>query len=110
LGIGDQGYNGLAISIGKLALYTVAGGVSPYETLPVVLDMGTDRAALRDAPAYLGVRRPRARGEEHLSLVRRFVEAVRERWPRAIIQWEDFGKETAFGVLDTFRDVVPSFN
>ncbi|MBX3262372.1 MAG: NAD-dependent malic enzyme [Labilithrix sp.] len=109
LGIGDQGYNGLAISIGKLALYTL-GGVSPLRTVPVVLDVGTDRAAILDDPSYLGVRRKRLRGEAHLELVRQFVLAVRERWPRAVVQWEDFGKETAFDVLDAFRDVVPSFN
>lgn len=110
LGIGDQGYNGLAIAIGKLALYTLAGGVSPLQTLPVVLDVGTDREALLHDPMYLGVRQKRLRGEAHLEVVRKFVLAVRERWPNAIVQWEDFGKETAFDVLDAFRDVVPSFN
>jgi malate dehydrogenase (oxaloacetate-decarboxylating) len=110
LGIGDQGYNGLAIPIGKLSLYVVGGGVSPFQTLPVVLDVGTDRAALRDDPSYLGVRGKRVVGAEYLAFVRKFVDAVRERWPRAIIQWEDFGKETAFDVLDAFRDVIPSFN
>ncbi|SVC67273.1 uncharacterized protein METZ01_LOCUS320127, partial [marine metagenome] len=34
LGIGDQGYGGLAISIGKLALYTVGGGISPFHSMP----------------------------------------------------------------------------
>jgi malate dehydrogenase (oxaloacetate-decarboxylating) len=109
LGIGDQGYNGLAIPIGKLALYTL-GGVSPFCTLPVVLDVGTDRASLHEDPMYLGVKQKRLRGEAHLAFVRKFVDAVRERWPKAIIQWEDFGKETAFDVLDAFRDLVPSFN
>ena len=109
LGIGDQGWNGLGIAVGKLALYTV-GGVSPFETLPVVLDVGTDKPGLADEPGYLGVRRPRLRGEAYLAFVRRFVDAVRARWPRAIVQWEDFGKESAFDVLDAFRDVVPSFN
>ena len=110
LGIGDQGYNGLAISIGKLALYTLGGGVTPFETLPVVLDVGTDRGSLLEDRAYLGVRQKRLRGNAHLELVRKFVLAVRERWPRAVVQWEDFGKETAFDVLDAFREVVPSFN
>lgn len=110
LGIGDQGYNGLAISIGKLALYTVGGGVSPFRTVPVVLDVGTDRAALLDNPNYLGIRQKRLRGEAHLEFVRKFVLAVRERWPKAIVQWEDFGKETAFDVLDAFCDVIASFN
>ncbi len=110
LGIGDQGYNGLGISIGKLSLYTAAGAVSPFQTLPVVLDMGTDQKRLLEDPMYLGVRRKRVRGDEYLGRVRSFVDAVRKRWPRAIVQWEDFGKESAFEVLEAFRDVVPSFN
>jgi malate dehydrogenase (oxaloacetate-decarboxylating) len=110
LGIGDQGWNGLGISIGKLALYTIAGGVSPFRTVPVVLDVGTDRKALHDDPAYLGVKKPRLRGAEHLAFVRRFAEAVRNKWPHAIVQWEDFAKDQAFAVLDAFRDVIPSFN
>jgi len=110
LGIGDQGWNGLAIAVGKLALYTVAGGVSPFDTLPVVLDVGTDREQLLSSSTYLGVRRTRARGDEYISFVRRTVDALKKRWPNAIVQWEDFGKDTAFEVLDAFRDVVPSFN
>lgn len=109
LGIGDQGWNGLGIAIGKLALYTV-GGVSPFATLPVVLDVGTDKPGLVEDPAYLGVKKPRLRGEPYLAFVRQFVDAVRARWPRAIVQWEDFGKESAFDVLDAFREVLPSFN
>ena len=35
---------------------------------------------------------------------------LHQRWPRAIIQWEDLSKDAAFTVLDAFRDVVPSFN
>lgn len=110
LGIGDQGWNGLAISIGKLALYTIAGGVSPFRTVPVVLDVGTDRAPLSGSATYLGCRRPRLRGEEHLAFVRKFVDAVKERWPNAVVQWEDFAKDQAFDVLSEFRDELPSFN
>jgi malate dehydrogenase (oxaloacetate-decarboxylating) len=110
LGIGDQGYGGLAIPIGKLALYTVAGGVSPYHTMPVALDVGTDRTDLVADPAYLGVRQRRMVGESYLEFVDQFVAAVRARWPFALIQWEDLSKETAFTVLERFRDVVPSFN
>ena len=54
LGIGDQGYGGLAIPIGKLALYTVGGGVSPFHTMPVALDVGTERLDLINDPYYLG--------------------------------------------------------
>ncbi|MDV6375953.1 NAD-dependent malic enzyme [Deinococcus arenicola] len=110
LGIGDQGFGGMAISIGKLSLYTVAGGVGPDKTLPVELDVGTGRADLREDPSYLGVKHDRLKGEEYLRFVDRFVEATLERFPKAIIQWEDFSKDTAFMVLDRYRRVVPSFN
>lgn len=110
LGIGDQGYGGLGIPIGKLALYTVGGGVSPYQTLPVVLDVGTDRLDLIDDPLYLGVRQRRLRGDDYLRLLDAFVAGVKKRWPKAVIQWEDLSKDTAFGVLERYRDEVPSFN
>jgi malate dehydrogenase (oxaloacetate-decarboxylating) len=110
LGIGDQGWNGLGISIGKLALYTIGGGVSPFRTVPVVLDVGTDRAPLSGSATYLGCKHGRLRGEEHLAFVRKFVHAVKAKWPNAIVQWEDFAKDQAFDVLDAFRDELPSFN
>ncbi len=110
LGIGDQGYGGLAISIGKLALYTAGGGVAPVHTMPVVLDVGTERLDLRADPLYLGVREKRIRGDEYLAFLDHFVDAVKERWPRAVIQWEDLAKDTAFNVLERYRRVTPSFN
>jgi malate dehydrogenase (oxaloacetate-decarboxylating) len=110
LGIGDQGYGGLAIPIGKLALYTAAGGVSPYHTMPVSLDVGTDRQDLLDDPFYLGVRMRRLRGDAYLEFIDRFTDAIKRRWPRAIIQWEDLAKDTAFTVLERFRQITPSFN
>ena len=110
LGIGDQGYGGLAIPIGKLALYTVAGGVSPFHTMPVALDVGTDRIDLINDPRYLGVRQRRLRGADYDDFVDRFVTAIKHRWPKAVIQWEDLSKTAAFEVLERYRDVTPSFN
>jgi malate dehydrogenase (oxaloacetate-decarboxylating) len=110
LGIGDQGYGGIAIAIGKLALYTVAAGVSPYRTLPVGLDVGTDRKDLVTTPSYLGVRRPRLKGEAYLAFMDKVVDALHTRWPHAILQWEDLSKDTAFAVLERYRDKLPSFN
>ncbi len=110
LGIGDQGYGGLAISIGKLALYTVGGGVSPFHTMPVKLDVGTDRLDLINDEFYLGVRQRRIRGKGYLEFIDKFVDAITTRWPKAIIQWEDLSKEVAFTVLDRYRDKVASFN
>jgi len=110
LGIGDQGWGGLAISIGKLALYTAAGGVSPYRSLPIGLDVGTDRGDLLESPSYLGVPQKRLRGAAYLAFMDKFVDAVRGRWPNAVLQWEDLSKDTAFEVLDRYRKKLPSFN
>lgn len=110
LGIGDQGHGGLAICIGKLALYTAGCGVSPFHTMPVNLDVGTDRHDLLQDPAYLGIHKPRLRGDEYYALVDKFVDAVQKRWPKAVIQWEDFAKNVAFEVLERYKDKVPCFN
>jgi malate dehydrogenase (oxaloacetate-decarboxylating) len=110
LGIGDQGYGGLAIPIGKLALYTAGGGVSPYRSLPVGLDVGTERADLREDPAYLGEPARRLKGAEYLAFMDKFVDAVKLRYPRAILQWEDLSKDTAFTVLARYRKRIASFN
>lgn len=110
LGIGDQGWGGLAIAIGKLALYTVAGGVSPYRTIPVGLDVGTDRKELLDSPAYLGAKQQRLKGDAYFAFLDSFVDAVAKRWPRAVVQWEDLSKDTAFAVLERYRKRIPSFN
>ena len=110
LGIGDQGYGGLAIAIGKLALYTIGGGVNPFHTMPVKLDVGTDRQELLNDEFYLGVRQRRLRGENYLSFLDKFVKAIHDRWPRAVIQCEDLAKDVAFTVLERYRKQLPSFN
>jgi malate dehydrogenase (oxaloacetate-decarboxylating) len=110
LGIGDQGHGGLAICIGKLALYTAGAGVSPFHTMPVNFDVGTDRKELLEDPDYLGVHEPRLKGDDYFGLLDRFVAAVKQRWPKAIIQWEDFAKDVAFKVLERYRGRIASFN
>ncbi len=110
LGIGDQGLGGMAISIGKLAIYTAAGGIGPDKVLPVELDVGTDRGSLRQDPNYLGTDSARLTGGQHRYFVDQFVTAVRQRYPKAVIQWEDFAKESAFTILQRYRRIVPSFN
>ena len=110
LGIGDQGMGGLSICIGKLALYTVGGGLCPFQTLPINLDVGTNREELLDDPHYLGIREKRLNRKAYFELVDKFVHAVKTIWPKAIIQWEDFTKDVAFDVLSRYRDQIPCFN
>lgn len=110
LGIGDQGTGGMAIPIGKLALYVAAGGFRPEQCLPVCLDVGTENQALLDDPLYLGVRARRLRGTAYEDFIRAFVEGAKEHAPGAVLQWEDFSRGKAFGNLARYRTQLPSFN
>jgi len=74
-------YDGLTFSkIGKLALYVAAGGIHPRKTLPVMLDMGTDNAALRSDPLYLGLQQPRLKGYVRVTVCGQwFIDVIVQR-------------------------------
>ncbi|MDN5800941.1 MAG: NAD-dependent malic enzyme [Psychrobacter sp.] len=110
LGLGDQGIGGMGIPIGKLALYTACGGISPAYCLPILLDVGTNNQQLLDDPMYMGWRNPRISGNEYNEFVDLFIQAVKRRWPDALLQFEDFAQENATPLLNRYRDQLCCFN
>lgn len=110
LGIGDQGIGGIRIAISKLALMTLCAGIHPGRVMPVCLDVGTNNKKLARDELYMGNRFSRIRGKQYDEFVDKFIQAVKERYPNAVLHFEDFGVSNARRLLDTYRDQVPCFN
>jgi malate dehydrogenase (oxaloacetate-decarboxylating) len=110
LGIGDWGVGGMGIALGKLAVYTAAGGVDPNRTLAVMLDVGTNNQSLLDDPLYLGLRHPRVAADEYDRCIEAYVQAASRLFPRALLHWEDLGSANARRILERYRDRVLTFN
>ncbi|WJE54349.1 NAD-dependent malic enzyme [Bacillus cereus] len=110
LGIGDWGVGGINIAIGKLAVYTAAVGIDPSRVLPVILDVGTNREDLLNNPFYIGNRHPRITGEVYDEFIDTFVKTVYDKFPQALLHWEDFSSRNARRILDKYRDQVCTFN
>lgn len=110
LGLGDQGAGGMGIPIGKLSLYVACGGIHPKNTLPIVLDVGTNNQERLADPHYIGWRHERIVGDEYIAFVDAFVDAVKTVWPEVLLQFEDFAFQHATPLLERYRDRLCMFN
>jgi malate dehydrogenase (oxaloacetate-decarboxylating) len=110
LGIGDWGVGGIAIAVGKLAVYVAAAGLHPRRVIPVVLDTGTDNPALLGEEMYLGSRHPRVRGDRYDEMIDAYVAAATRLFPNAMLHWEDFGAANAHRILARYGSTCCTFN
>ena len=110
LGIGDWGVGGIEVAIGKLAIYTAAGGIAPTRAIPVMLDVGTNRESLLGDPMYIGNRHARVRGERYDAFIDAYVRVVTRLFPNALLQWEDFAPGNGRRILERYRDRICIFN
>ncbi|CAM6097421.1 unnamed protein product [Calypogeia fissa] len=110
LGLGDLGVQGIGIAIGKLDLYVAAAGMNPQRVMPIMLDVGTNNQKLLDNPLYMGLQRPRLEGNEYITVVDEFMEAIFARYPNVIVQFEDFQSKWAFKLLQRYRHHYRMFN
>ena len=110
LGIGDWGVGGIEVSIGKLAIYTAAGGIDPTRAIPVMLDVGTNRESLLSDPMYIGNRHARIRGERYDAFIDAYVRVATKLFPNTLLQWEDFAPGNGRRILEKYRDRICIFN
>jgi len=78
--------------------------------IPVMLDVGTNRASLLADPMYPGNRHTRVRGERYDAFIDTYVKAAAKLFPNALLQWEDFGPGNGRRILEKYRSQIRTFN
>jgi malate dehydrogenase (oxaloacetate-decarboxylating) len=76
----------------------------------MTLDVGTNNQELLKDPLYLGWRHERVAGQPYDDFVESFVQAISDRFPCALLQWEDFAMGNARRLLERYRDRLCTFN
>ncbi|KAM7542812.1 hypothetical protein Aperf_G00000004335 [Anoplocephala perfoliata] len=111
LGLGDLGAQGIAIPIGKCALYTALGGVNPRSCLPIMIDVGTNNEDLLNEEFYLGLRQKRVPQDQYLELMDEIMESLIDLYgPNVLIQFEDFANKNGFTLLERYKKNYVVFN
>ena len=110
LGIGDWGIGAIDVSIGKLAIYTAAGGIDPARVIPVMLDVGTNRESLSGDPMYIGNRHPRIGGDRYDVFIDAYVKVATRLFPHALLQWEALAPGNGRRIHEKYRDRLCTFN
>jgi malate dehydrogenase (oxaloacetate-decarboxylating) len=110
LGIGDWGVGGINITVGKLAVYTAAAGIDPSRVLPIVLDVGTNNKQLLNDPLYLGNRHERVKGEAYNQFIDQFINKIINKFPKALLHWEDLGSKNARRIIEEYGNFLLTFN
>jgi malate dehydrogenase (oxaloacetate-decarboxylating) len=110
LGIGDQGIAGIDICIAKSIVYSLCGGISPYRTLPVIIDVGTNNPAMLENEFYQGEKCQRIDGEEYFATIDAAIKSLTKTFPNALIHWEDFGRNNAEILLKKYQTQFANFN
>lgn len=80
------------------------------KTLPILFDSGTNNEANLKDPLYLGCRHRRLSNEEYYPLMNEFLMAVKDKWPNALLQFEDFSNDHCFDLLEQYRNRLLCFN